>query len=109
MTADEYASVCNSIIGRHALLFGYENGVQFTTFLNESLVQAQSWLLGNDFKLSLLPSVVGAIGHVIDSLESERKAALFDAIETAIFENSRKITVSEAVDLVNGVASFASG
>jgi hypothetical protein len=109
MTADEYASVCNSIVGRHALVFGSADGVHFSTFLNESLDQAQSWLMGNDFKLSTFPSVVVAISHVIDTLENEKKPALVDAVETAIFENSRKISVAEAVDLVNGVASFASG
>lgn len=100
MTAEEFGSVCNSIVGRE--------GASFTTFVKESIPTVQQWLSHNELPLSQLPSVVGAVNIVIDDMDSEKKATLIDKIEGCIFENARKLATSEAVDLVCGVSSYAS-
>jgi hypothetical protein len=52
--------------------------------------------------------VVAALNIVIDELDAEKKATLVENIENCIFENSRKLSVDEAVELVRSVTNYAS-
>jgi hypothetical protein len=106
MTTDEFAGVCNSIVGREGINFN--DGALFGTFVKEAIPTVQSWLANNELPLNQLPSVIAAVNIVIDDLDIEKKSALVDKIENCIFENSRKLSTAEAIDIVRGVSGYAS-
>lgn len=106
MTPEEFGGVCNSIVGRAGLSFN--DGNLYATFVKEAIPSVQSWLAHNQLPLNNLPSVVAALNIVMDELDAEKRAALVGEVEGCIFENSRKIAVDEAVELVRSVSNYAS-
>lgn len=57
MTADEFASICNSIQGSS------EEGELFKSFVTQAVPQAEQWLRDNAFSLADLPSVIAVYGQ----------------------------------------------
>jgi hypothetical protein len=73
MTAEEYASVCNSVSctdSIHSQAGPYEHANLFQSFLKDSAGQAEQWLRENAFSLQDFPSVVFALVGVLDQIES---------------------------------------
>jgi hypothetical protein len=58
MTSEEFAQVCNSVLG--------DEQVMFSSFLKEGANLASNWLKENAFSLSDISSVVGAYSLILD-------------------------------------------
>ena len=106
MTAEEFACVCNAVLGKYENSNGTEQ--YFQTFLKESQGFAESWLANNAFSLSDLPYVIFAYSTILEDIDAEKRDSLIEKIEDNIFENSRNIKTSEAVYLVQAISRHAS-
>lgn len=105
LTADEFGSICQSIARGDS---PYESEILFQSFLKESIPQCEAWLSNNSFSLKDLPAVAFAYSYIINDVDSDKVDSLQQKLESVIFENAQNLKVSEAVNLIQATAQFAS-